>query len=342
MSVFDRALERRFTESDELVTLNVTSNDVFLIRDQETGSVMRIKFSTLSSAISSAFSGSFASLVDGKVPAAQLPSFVDDVLEYATASAFPVAGEAGKIYLALDTNLTYRWSGSGYVEISASLALGETSSTAYRGDRGKIAYDHSQTTGNPHGTSKADLGLGNVDNTSDTTKFTSPIFTGGVATVRGTAGSKSVVEANTTNGTADEAQTELKSGLTYIRFFYRDSDKNFGIFHSTHGTRLRLNSTGDWECAADFRLITAGKGIRIKEGTNARMGVATLSGGTVTVSNNTVTPNTRIFLTIQSLGTVTSPKAVGITSRTAGTSFTISSEDATDTSVVAWELREPA
>ena len=52
----------------------------------------------------------------------------------------------------------------------SGLALGETSSTAYRGDRGKIAYDHSQTTGNPHGTTKNDIGLGNVDNTSDLNK----------------------------------------------------------------------------------------------------------------------------------------------------------------------------
>ena len=80
----------------------------------------------------------------GKVPSSQLPSFVDDVLEYASQSAFPATGEAGKIYVAQDTNKTYRWSGSAYVEISASLALGETSSTAYRGDRGKTAYDHSQ------------------------------------------------------------------------------------------------------------------------------------------------------------------------------------------------------
>ena len=86
-----------------------------------------------------------ADLADGKVPASQLPSFVDDILEFATLSAFPTTGEAGKIYVTLDTNLTYRWSGSGYVEISPSLALGETSSTAYRGDRGEIAYNHSQS-----------------------------------------------------------------------------------------------------------------------------------------------------------------------------------------------------
>ena len=83
----------------------------------------------------------------GKVPASQLPSYVDDVLEYDARSAFPATGETGKIYVAKDTNLCYRWTGSTYVEISQSLALGETSSTAYRGDRGKVAYDHATAKG---------------------------------------------------------------------------------------------------------------------------------------------------------------------------------------------------
>lgn len=87
----------------------------------------------------------------GLVPTAQLPSYVDDVVTAANFAALPVTGEVGKIYVTLDDNLTYRWNGSGYTEISASLALGETSATAYRGDRGKIAYDHSQATGDPHG-----------------------------------------------------------------------------------------------------------------------------------------------------------------------------------------------
>lgn len=98
-----------------------------------------------------------ADLVDGKVPASQLPSYVDDVLEYGNLAAFPVSGETGKLYVALNTNLVYRWSGSGYVVTSSSLALGETSATAYRGDRGKITYDHSQTTGNPHNTQITDI-----------------------------------------------------------------------------------------------------------------------------------------------------------------------------------------
>jgi hypothetical protein len=108
---------------------------------------------------------------NGKILSSQLPSYVDDVLEYDDLSSFPETGETGKIYIALDTNLSYRWSGTTYVEISPSLALGETSSTAYRGDRGKVAYDHSQlTSGNPHNVTKADLGLENVDNTSDLDK----------------------------------------------------------------------------------------------------------------------------------------------------------------------------
>jgi hypothetical protein len=70
-----------------------------------------------------------------------LPSYVDDVIEVSTFSALPDTGESGKIYITQDTNLTYRWSGTAYVEISQSLALGETSSTAYAGDKGKATTD---------------------------------------------------------------------------------------------------------------------------------------------------------------------------------------------------------
>lgn len=77
----------------------------------------------------------------GKVPASQLPSYVDDVLEYNNKASFPTTGETGKIYIDKATNLTWRWGGSTYVEISPSLALGETSSTAYAGDKGKALAD---------------------------------------------------------------------------------------------------------------------------------------------------------------------------------------------------------
>lgn len=77
----------------------------------------------------------------GIIPSAQLPSYVDDVIEVDTFSNLPDTGESGKIYIVQDTNLTYRWSGTDYVEISKSLALGETSSTAYPGDKGKATTD---------------------------------------------------------------------------------------------------------------------------------------------------------------------------------------------------------
>lgn len=104
----------------------------------------------------------------GLVPSSQLPSFVDDVLEYADYALLPASGSSGKIYVTLDDNITYRWSGSAYVEISKSLALGETEAAAYRGDRGKAAYDHSLvTSGNPHGVTAEESGA-----TPDTNELT--------------------------------------------------------------------------------------------------------------------------------------------------------------------------
>lgn len=105
---------------------------------------------------------------DGKIAAAQLPGYVDDVVEgYYHEGAFysdpahreQITPESGKVYIDAETNITYRWSGHSYAPTGSDLALGETQSTAYRGDRGKIAYDHSMTKeGNPHGTKAADIG----------------------------------------------------------------------------------------------------------------------------------------------------------------------------------------
>lgn len=82
---------------------------------------------------------------NGKVPTSQLPSYVDDVIEANGTTNFPSTGETGKIYVDISTNKTYRWSGTTYTEISASLALGTTSSTAFRGDYGNSAYAHAVT-----------------------------------------------------------------------------------------------------------------------------------------------------------------------------------------------------
>lgn len=161
-------------------------------------------FTPLNANLKGAVSGVAELDVAGKVPASQLPSYVDDVEEHDDQAGFPTTGETGKIYVAKDTNKTYRWSGSGYVEISASIALGTTSSTAFRGDYGQTAYEHSQSAHAPtnaqknsditkaeieakltgtitthsHTVTKGDVGLGNVTNESKATMFASPAFTG--------------------------------------------------------------------------------------------------------------------------------------------------------------------
>ena len=123
-----------------------------------------------------------ASRISGTISSANLPSYVDDVLEgYLSGGKFyktkgsdgsysgEITAEAGKIYVDLSNNKTYRWSGSAYVVISETIALGTTHSTAGYGDESRAAYNHSTKTGNPHGTTKADLGLGSVENKSSAT-----------------------------------------------------------------------------------------------------------------------------------------------------------------------------
>lgn len=88
-------------------------------------------------------------------------------------------------------------------------------------------------------------------------------------------------------------------------------------------------------------IATAGKGLQVKEGTNCKQGTATLFSGTVTVANASVTANSRIFLTVQSLSGVSTPQAIAVTSRIAGTSFTIQRASTGDTSIIAYEIFEP-
>lgn len=108
----------------------------------------------------------------GKISSSQLPAYVDDVLEYSGKAAFPGTGESGKIYVALDTNLVYRWSGSRYVEIPQSLALGETESTAYSGSKGKATRDdldsHTSNKSNPHNVTTSQIGAEEVVNRETT------------------------------------------------------------------------------------------------------------------------------------------------------------------------------
>ena len=132
-----------------------------------------------------------ADLVNGKVPESQLPSFVDDVLEFPSLGDFPAVGESGKVYIASDTNQTYRWDGAGYTRLSEGVALGETSSTAYRGDRGKTAYDHTLLVNNPHNVTKAQVGLGSVENLAPADL---PVSTATASALAGKASTEDVVD----------------------------------------------------------------------------------------------------------------------------------------------------
>ena len=162
---------------------------------------------------------------NGKVPSSQLPSYVDDVVEYDKKNSFPTTGETSKIYVAKDTNKTYRWSGSNYVEISASLALGITSSTAFQGDLGKVAYDHSQVvSGNPHKVTKSDVGLSNVENKSSNT-IRSEITKANVTAALG-------YTPPTTNTTYNQATSDT---LGLVKIGYTASGKNYPVILNGSG-----------------------------------------------------------------------------------------------------------
>jgi hypothetical protein len=96
----------------------------------------------------------------GEVLSQYLPAYVDDVIDgqlidsitFNATDGNPVTPEGGKIYVDTTNNKNYRWSGSVFTQTNEGVVLGETAQTAYRGDRGKQAYEHSQTLGNPHNT----------------------------------------------------------------------------------------------------------------------------------------------------------------------------------------------
>lgn len=116
--------------TDQTGAVTITSNDSYLTEQLAT----KIDTSELGTTIPKLDES-------GKIISTYLPSYVDDVLEYTTYSDLPTTGESGKIYITTEDNKQYRWGGTQYVEISSSLALGETSTTAYAGDKGKKVSD---------------------------------------------------------------------------------------------------------------------------------------------------------------------------------------------------------
>lgn len=181
--------------------------------------------------------GMSASKLTGTIPQANLPSYVDDVLEYNGQSNFPEEGESGKIYVDTSTNRTYRWGGSSYVEISSSLALGTTSSTAFRGDYGNTAYQHATAKGSAFASglykittnteghvtaatavTKSDitaLGIPGSDTNTNTTYTLSK--SGSTIKLEGSDGSSSeVTDANTTYTLSSFGITATAAELNYM------------------------------------------------------------------------------------------------------------------------------
>ena len=253
----------------------------------------------------------------GKVPTSQLPSFVDDVVEYANLAAFPVTGESGKIYVALNTNITYRWAGSTYVEISPSLALGETIDSAYRGDRGKIAYDHSQlTSGNPHNVTKTDVGLSNVPNL-DTTNPVNIVQTSSYRFVTDS-------EKSTWNGKEDA----ITAGTTAQ--YYR-GDKTFQTLDKTAVGLSNVDNTSDANKPISTATQTAlndksDKNITLDRKTASYTLVATDNGKMIEMNvagANTLTINASIFSAGNQI--LISQYGAGQTTITAGAGVTLRS-----------------
>lgn len=196
----------------------------------------------------------------GKVPSGQLPSYVDDVIEgylyngvfyKDTSYTTSIVGESGKIYIDLPTNKTYRWTGSVYGVISETIALGETSSTAYRGDRGKIAYDHSQST---HAPSNAQA------NVIETIK------------VNGTALTPNSKAVDITIPTVGNGTITIKQGGTSKGTFTTNQNGN---------TTIELTDTNT--------TYTAGDGLSLSGTTFSNNGVRSIATGTTngTISVNT-------------------------------------------------------
>ena len=160
---------------------------------------------------------------NGKVPSSQLPSYVDDVIDgyyynnkfyKDSAHTIEITGEAGKIYIDLVSEKTYRWSGSVFVVISESLALGETSSTAYRGDRGAAAYAAAVTnveSAPTSGSANLITSGGTYNALAEKAPKANPVFTGSISLGRdssSTVGGNSVAEGNSVVASGDMSHAE--------------------------------------------------------------------------------------------------------------------------------------
>ena len=260
----------------------------------------------------SAVGVSVASLVGGLVPPSQLPSYVDDVVEFSSLSAFPVTGETGKIYIAKDTNKTYRWSGSQYVFITSGAV------DSVNGKTGIVSI------------SKSDIGLGNVDDTPDLDKVVlsaSKLTTSRTVAVTGDVTgsgsfdgsanlsiSSTLANSGVTAGTYPKVTVDAKGRVTVgstllsgdipdLSATYQPKNANLtavsGISVSSTGLVKFTNGVASLDSAS---YITGNQSISVS-------GDATGSGTTaitLTLANSGVTAGTYKSVTVDAKGRVTS------------------------------------
>lgn len=248
-----------------------------------------------------------ADLVGGRVPASQLPAFADTFEVYPNLAAFPSSGGSNILYIAEDTNKAYRWTGAAYTQIGESLILGETSSTAYRGDRGKTAYDHTLLTNNPHQVNKTQVGLSNVDNTSDANK---PVST---------------ATATALSGKANTVHTHVISDVTGLDSALNGKEPTMAKGNLVAGPNITLAGTlaNRLVGAGDVTITASDAPVAPVVSVNGKVGAVTVTKSDVSLANvdNTsdATKNSATAtLTNKTIVTPTINNYVDIKSSTAG------------------------
>lgn len=281
-------------------------------------------------------SGNYATLVNGVVPSTQLPSYVDDVVEVASLATLPVSGETGKIYVTLDNNKTYRWGGSSYVEISASPgstdAVPEGSVNLYYTDsRAAMAAPVKSVAGRAGhiDLSKSDVGLINVDNTSDINKPISNAVQLALNTKASSNHDHSLPNENTKIGRA--ALSVVTSG-----------NRNTSIgcdamqFNTTGYNNTALGSPALWQNTSGFNNVSIGSWSMVfntSGSENVALGTASLNNnvngfnnvgiGTASLYNNTTGTNNTSIGTFAGLNNSTGSNntIIGFSANISGNNF---------------------
>lgn len=241
----------------------------------------------------------------GLIPSTQLPSYVDDVLEYANLAAFPVTGETGKIYIARDTNFQYRWSGSAYFQLSVSPVSSVFNRTgaviAVSGD-----YTASQVTNVPAGNIVA-VTVQSAINELDSVKFASADFNSTFDTRLSTKSTTDLAEGTNQYFTDERAQDAIGTILTDttdINLTYNDAGNTIsadltlsGVIADTYGSistipQITIDSKGRITSATEFNIsINTGDIPNFTESVEDTIGNILVNTQTVDLSYNDTTPS---------------------------------------------------